>query len=275
MVKGPPLKAHGLAVFEALVKHVTSNCSAGTVIFDVEAGFSRLAQLKPQSEYSLKFLFFGCSLDEVTTWLHGLNCHLADPQHNFQLVTCSLPESRRSTQLAVAIAVPPTEVCLEFLTPLPFRSDKRRTFLDEPQFIELIERRVQRLFGRAPDLRSPALSFRLLPYYWEYRQVSRLSHSQPGTTQYLKGCLGKLYLKGDIAPLLPWLALCEEIHLGGQFAFGMGRYRLHLNSYPSSRRDSRHETNFTAAWSWYWTASMMPRRCSPARAASRSIRWRS
>lgn len=40
------------------------------------------------------------------------------------------------------------------------------------------------------------------------------------------GLVGRLTLRGDLAPLLPWLGLGEWLHLGSKTTFGLGHYNL-------------------------------------------------
>lgn len=46
----------------------------------------------------------------------------------------------------------------------------------------------------------------------------------------LGGVLGTWTLRGDVAPLLPWLWLGQWLHAGKNATMGMGGYRLFLGS---------------------------------------------
>lgn len=120
------------------------------------------------------------------------------------------------------------EIFLQFLNPLPFKPEKgwNRTFLSNEKFIKLFERRFSKLFGKNILFKGKCDEFSILPYYWRFVQVPHRSVSQPGTIQYIKGCVGPLYIKGDFKNLLPFLILGSEVHCGGKLGNAQGYFKL-------------------------------------------------
>ena len=81
---------------------------------------------------------------------------------------------------------------------------------------------------------------RILPYYWNFTEFFHASHSQPGTTQRIKGMVGKLYLKGDWRPLAPFLILGSELHAGSKRSNSQGYFRLLEPPPASTQRHGAH-----------------------------------
>ncbi len=61
----------------------------------------------------------------------------------------------------------------------------------------------------------------LYPVAW-----TRYSVRQPGRRIEMRGLAGRLVIEGNLAPLLPLLALGETCHAGLHCALGLGQYRL-------------------------------------------------
>jgi CRISPR-associated endonuclease Cas1 len=136
----------------------------------------------------------------------------------------------------------PGELCLDFLTPLRFgrAQDAPPTALTPPVFIDLIERRMTKLCGQ-PWRFDPVPDITLLTHCWHYHEYWRrsASHARHPTGErsgsglhYLKGCVGPLYLRGELARLLPVLRLLSHAHLarGGGAQSLSGHFVLHERS---------------------------------------------
>lgn len=145
---------------------------------------------------SLEIFFFRKGHEYVRQWRDAFQTYLSDPVtgRNFEIVEMGDVEERGFGQLAQErdIQHAEGEICLEFLTPFPFKPEKgkSRTSIAKPAFIRAFERRFSRLFGREIVYQSHDDQFSILPYYWNYTEIKHASISQPGQTQYLNGCAG-------------------------------------------------------------------------------------
>lgn len=124
------------------------------------------------------------------------------------------------------------ELCLEFMTPLPFTplEGRDRCYITKEQFIKLITGRLKKLSDLEINYEIKYGDWYLLPYYWNYTEIRHQSLSQPGRVKYINGCTGKLYIKGNLKDLLPYLIIAEEIHIGTKITYGRGYYKLNLDS---------------------------------------------
>ncbi len=227
-----------VSVFQAIVKGVTT--AIGPVDDTIIFNFQRQRHYREYREGErivVEFFFCRHTRDYVTQWRETLSRYLDDPENarNFRLLDCSAPEARSYEMLASHFGKLPTqgELCLEFITPLPFKPDKGKplTFLDARQLVTMFESRFSRLFGRTLKFHGDSDSFRLLPYYWHFDNSWRHgSKSQPGTEQIIGGCLGNLYIKGDFGDLLPFLILGSELHAGTKLPNAQGAFRIHSPS---------------------------------------------
>jgi len=120
------------------------------------------------------------------------------------------------------------EICLEFLTPFPFKTEKEkhRTYISKSTLIHSFEKRFSRLFGKKIIYASQDDQFSILPYDWKYTEIRHPSKSQPGRIQYLNGCIGPLYIKGNFKDFLPFLILGSELHTGSKLSNSQGYYYL-------------------------------------------------
>ncbi|MBI5137255.1 MAG: hypothetical protein HZA24_07950 [Nitrospirae bacterium] len=220
-VPGKPLEPP-LAVFEAIVKHVNARCPSGPVVFRVTDRDCRTLRLRAGNRFPIEILFLQADQERAWQWLAALDGYLTEAERNFL----------REGEAHVAACSPSNgdpaageELCLEFLTPLPFMHSGRNTHLTAATLLQILEGRIARLSGTTLSLAQEAPDLRVLSHFWEYVEFPRTS-SGSGTSHHLKGCLGRLYLRGA-EPLMPLLRLCEQAHLGsGELAFGMGYYRI-------------------------------------------------
>jgi len=183
----------------------------------------------------------GFSEDLASAWLAAFVEHVngRDESH-FQVVQIEDIETVRFGDLRLPRSS--EEWRLDFLTPLPFvrRKDDPRTELRASTFFGTLQRRMEGLF----DVRLPEIGgvdqLDLLPFYWHYEELRRVSRSEnppgrfdgkrsPGGAphlQYYNGCVGPLFLRGELAPIAPWLALGQELHAGGMLELNpLGHFR--------------------------------------------------
>lgn len=128
-------------------------------------------------------------------------------------------------------------LCLDFLTPVTFRSKGQRVSagrIDFPLLVRWLLRRASDLArchcGAELDLeyeklieeasRVDTVCRRLKPYAWERNARSN------GQRMSLEGHVGQIVFRGDIQPFLSLLALGERLHVGSYTAFGHGKYRM-------------------------------------------------
>ncbi|GAB4546130.1 MAG: hypothetical protein Fur0020_14950 [Thermodesulfovibrionia bacterium] len=172
----------------------------------------------------------------VRRWEEAFRSYLSDPEtgKNFEIVEIGEAKERNLEKLTAEIEGFPEEgeICLEFLTPFPFKRerDRQRTFITKVEFIRAFEKRFSRLFGEDIRYEGSGGDFSLLPYYWHYTEIRHPSHSQPGNLQYINGCTGRLYLKGRFKDILPFLILGSELHTGSKFSNSQGYYIIHKES---------------------------------------------
>lgn len=201
---------------------------------------------RPGEPLDLEILFFGAEDAEVHAWVEAFSGYLAEhPKARFDLAGVPALCRHAGAELLAVPADLPLHAELEFLSPLPFKrpKDAPRTHLTAEAFLAGLHRRMKSLFGLA--LSPPAAErAEMLSAYWEYLELRHASKSQPGHTQYFNGCVGSLYFRGELAPLLPWLRMAEAFHAGGSLALnGLGYCRLHLPGRPCfDERLGRAET---------------------------------
>jgi hypothetical protein len=72
----------------------------------------------------------------------------------------------------------------------------------------------------------------------KWREWTRRSSRQQKLMQ-LGGVVGRWTLRGNLAPFLPALHLCQWLHIGKETVFGLGRYALKHTSPPSPKDQVR------------------------------------
>lgn len=232
--KVPP----GFVPFQAIVKWVSAEVQqAFGHSTEPPAAFHLLGKsfrFKPTvgDRVTLEVLLFTCSAAQAQAWAEVLERYFADrgAEANWQPVGAARLEQRSYPALVGERGVQDVgdEVCLEFLMPVPLRvsGGRSRTYVDAAGLVSLFEGRFRRLFGREVRYAPGGDEFYVLPCYWKYTQVGHPSSSQAGTVQYIKGCVGSLYLRGRFANFLPFLVLGSEVHAGPKLSNAQGYYLL-------------------------------------------------
>ena len=230
----PERKAHALSVLEAIVKGMAER--AGLAAPDRRTVFRWPGQrctsmvLRENQLITLDVQLFGADAAEAGRW-HDCVASYFDaggPGRNFRIETLGGLENRRPQQPRSKDTddIAGDEICLDLLTPLPFKPSQAhdRTWMDGEAFLRLCRDRLRKLFRAEPEL-PPAPQ--ILTAYWRYHQIAHAARSQAGHTKYLNGCIGPLYLRSaHLESWRPWLALFEQINLGGQISFGQGSLRV-------------------------------------------------
>jgi hypothetical protein len=238
------MKSHPISVIQAIVKAVSSKTPGFTSLEpDIIPVFhikdkKHSYQLKALDQVPVEFFFFKPCLEEIYQWRQNLLDYLSDPVHHQTLEILSageIEERNYTTLVHENTAVPPEgELCLEFISPLPFKREKgkSRVYISKDRLIKLFEKRFSTLFNREFKYQPEQDDFSLLPYYWKYTEIKHASKSQPGSVQYINGMVGNLYIKGKWKNLLPFLLLGSEIHTGGKLTNSQGYYRILPDSPP-------------------------------------------
>jgi group II intron reverse transcriptase/maturase/CRISPR-associated endonuclease Cas1 len=229
-------KEHPLAIFEAIFKEA-KNLPGREVDLDLifhPAGYRLPDRINKNRTYSLEIIFFQATLDTIEHFLENLRIHLDDWRNNFALVSVSAVTKRCLLDVEKDHDPLPegcSEICLEFLTPFPFTpkiKDKgargRRELIDRNYFFSILYDRVARAFSLKKEWPHDLDDFRLLPYYWKYRESRHRPKSNQGDSELINGGMGPLYIKGPIKKIYPLLLLCSEINASRSPAKGRGYY---------------------------------------------------
>ena len=147
-----------------------------------------------------------------------------------------MPSRRWSSRVP---SFPATSSVLDFLTPLSILPATPRTLsaFDGPALFRLISDRLRRWYGEYADavlspFRSAFEEAVLLPWFWQYVEFHHRSKSHSGR-QFVCGMQGPLYVRGNLARLLPLCSSCRNWHLGPKRGAGSG-------SLPHKKRPSLH-----------------------------------
>jgi len=237
------MSAHPVTICESIIKGVSTLVwDESPVIFHIKNRKHTYNKMRESDTIPLEIFFFNNAPAYLNKWQEKFREYLSDPVtgKNFQIAEMGVMEERNFDKAAVdaGILQGESEICLEFLTPFPFKVEKarHRTFITESTFIQSLESRFSRLFGTDVKYKTQNDKFSLLPYYWNYNETRRSSKSQPGHTQYINGCAGKLYIKGVFKDLLPFLILGSELHAGTKTSNSQGYYVIRKDPPPHFRK---------------------------------------
>lgn len=240
----PQRREHPISIINAIVKAATirldgsyDNENPHVVFHITDRRFSRTkCDLCPGDMVPVEVMIARRDARYADRWAEALRAYMADPrtEKNFALADISAPEERSLSALVGENPALPErgEICLEFITPLPTgrKKGRDRTFITAEDFVKLLVSRFSKLFGR--DLQVPqGGGFSVLPYYWHYSEISHCAKSQSGF-QLIKGCAGRLYIKGELGRIGPYLLIGSELHSGGKFPNSQGYYILHAVAPP-------------------------------------------
>jgi CRISPR-associated protein Cas1 len=237
------MKSHPFSVIEAIIKAVNAKTFSEMPqkppkpIFHI-TDQKHTFRLSPDLIFNVDVFFFQMNFEEVGKWHQFFSLYLSKNENTktLSLVETRDPELRNYDILKDELKPFPEqgEVCLEFLTPLFFKTkpNKVRTHLDTSGFIKGFERRFSRLFGINFTYKKQNDDFFIIPAYWNYTEIKHSSRSQPRATQYVNGCVGDLYLKGTLKNFIPYLAVGSEIHAGTKLSNSQGYFKLHQQSKP-------------------------------------------
>lgn len=224
-------KAHPLTIFNGLFYTVAGKCAVNHEDFFFHpCGQPFGARVSKNCAYELELVFPLLSRDKIADFLLSLVNYLQDKKKNFKIVGEPQIQKRCLVDLEIEYGEfsDDLEICLDFLTPLPFKEKAdRKELIDRDNFAKLFQNRLQRFFNISlPDFVSLWQDIRLLPYYWKFGTHGRQpSKSGPGH-QFIQGVTGPIYLRGNITKILPMLLICSEIHTGGKRPNAQGYFLL-------------------------------------------------
>ncbi|MEW6089175.1 MAG: CRISPR-associated endonuclease Cas1 [bacterium] len=226
-------KAHPVSIFQAIIKGVSILMG----IMDDPSIFFHIRdkrhtyKLRESDKVLIDIFFCGYNLDFVKKWSDAFKTYLSNPDtgRNFDIIELGEPEERTFEKVfsETGEISSEREICLEFLIPFSFKPKTHRTSITKTAFINSFENRLSKLFGKEFKYSSQSDNFSVLPYYWDYTQISHPSQSQQGRIQYINGCVGRLYIKGKFSDLLPFIILGSELHTGTKTSNAQGYYLLH------------------------------------------------
>lgn len=241
-VQGPPrtYRGHALEIVQALIKGASRNAGAKIAFHSVGRPLSRLS-LHQGTLIPLTVQLVGVSDTLARAWSGGFVEYLnSRPESHFTVRHHSAPVQMSIADLRIPSAS--EEWRLDFLTPLPFFRAKgeSRTALRAANFFGTLQRRMESLFAVKLPAIPDCTDLEVLPYYWHYEELRHVSRSQNQLEagkakkkggaphlQYFNGCTGPLFVRGELEPFSPWLALASALHAGGTLELnGLGHFSL-------------------------------------------------
>ncbi|GAB5046628.1 CRISPR-associated endonuclease Cas1 [Thermodesulfovibrio sp. TK110] len=222
------------SIIEAVTKEINQAINlASDIIYHID-GKPLKYRLRKNKTFHVTFLLPATS-QQTLIFADALQLYFQDSwnSRNIRLLEASTPQLRNYGILHEEIyekLAKQKELCIEFLTPLPFKPEhpKKRAHISLINFLSLFSSRLKRLFSIESSINiEEGIIF--LPY-WSYEELAVESSSQRGNIRYINGCTGKIYFRGNIDPILPYLILCSELHAGSSLSYGRGYYMIHHDS---------------------------------------------
>ncbi len=252
-------RQHPLIVLDALLKYASHQGQHPwpAWLFRPERGFG--ARLQQGQAYALRLLFPGCTdaaIGEEAT--AGLRAWLEGDRRHFSLDEAgALAVLSGADALSLLLDAEPdlasaSGAVINVFTPIPFKSAEGWKGAATATWLgETLLRRAERLFGPMPqELREEALlawkGLRLVPWFWDYEEHQHPSKSTGGT-RYLNGFCGRLFLEGNLEPVLPLLALGARCNAGSRLSAGQGAFGVAIGE-PALEADLFSEETWMRAW---------------------------
>jgi CRISPR-associated protein Cas1 len=238
--------AHPFSIIEAILKGAAFKANLPKQpVFHIKNRRHSQNKFRLGEHIPIEAIFTNIPKDKIHEFRQELINYLDDPEtgKNFDILQINVPEIVNLEKLITKnnfnnIISKETdknhEICLEFQTPFSFKPEKakQRTFISKEQFLAILENNLSKAFNLTVKYEGNSDKFTMLPYFWNYTEIKHPSNSQPGNTQFIKGCVGKLYIKGAVAELFPLLVVGSAIHIGLKTTNSQGYYILHPESAP-------------------------------------------
>ncbi|WP_353684542.1 CRISPR-associated endonuclease Cas1 [Thermodesulfovibrio sp. 3907-1M] len=227
------------SIIEAVTKEVNNAIAFNNekIIFHINEKPLKY-RLSKNKKFHVTFLLL-TTPQQATIFYNAIQVYFQDPwnSRNIRLLEISPPEFRNYSLLYEELyekLAKQQELCIDFLTPLAFKPShpKKRAHISLSEFLSLLSSRLKRLFHIESSITFNEEKTVFLPY-WSYEELAVESLSQRGNTRYINGCTGKIYLRGEVDTVLPYLILCSELHAGSHLSYGRGYYIIYQDNSPS------------------------------------------
>jgi CRISPR-associated endonuclease Cas1 len=236
-------RAHFLSVIDAVLREPNKTFTSSTAIFRVLDRDIEKARILPGEVLKVQVILPNAQQHESALWRETFLRHLASGRQHYQVLGGQIDEryfglSEQIEQFSLNLT---SSVTLKFFTPFPFTPTILRAevpkenqtvvpwHLDATELVKRFAHRAKKLFGQTysdTELGEIASGLRVFPLYWDYRKISHASASTPGTTRWIKGCVGPLVIEGNLKPFLPLLLLCAAVNAGSELAWSQGYFEM-------------------------------------------------
>lgn len=174
----------------------------------------------------MRLIFPTASETEIHELQRSVHHWLADPRRHFSATFGEIIHEDAESAVAALPTSMDEELCLDFFSPLNFPNKDSHPTGEQMGSMLLV--RLEKLFGPVSQkevLLETCRHVHITPYSWEYREHRHASKSSGGT-QFLNGFQGRLLLRGNLAPLLPLIAIGARTGCGSRLSFGLGALRV-------------------------------------------------
>lgn len=223
------LSLSAYTVIDAVVHEISNSIDIDEEVFYHIDGKPLRYRLKEGKTFEVSFILPKYDIAFAQLYAQVLHTYFQDPWNSRNIELLGLEEPKQRTLNALIKECPiqsdTSEVCLHFLTPVPFTPShpKKKSLIEPENFLNLLNARIRRIFGIELPISFPE-NVSILPY-WRYEELVLPSFSQEGQ-RYINGCIGPVYLKGNVEALFPLILVCSELHAGSTISHGRGYYIL-------------------------------------------------
>lgn len=236
------VKEHPISIINGIIETVNyqyglSKKGRQKVIFHI-VNKNPAFKIREGTYIPIEIFLCGFSTEEAKSWImHFIDYLSQSPNNsNFEISTKPTLAERNYYSVLQEFGNINTEgeLCLEFLSPIPFiqGEGKHKTALITKDFISLFTKRIFKLFGVDLSTYSGNDSLKIISNFWHFQEIKHFSKSNQDGVQFIKGCVGQLYLKGNFSEMLPLLILCSELHAGDKIENSQGYFIIYKKHVP-------------------------------------------